>query len=315
MSKKQFQKLLADISTNAFTEQVLEIHYNRPLIDIDACQLANALEQNTNITELDLSNNAIGDTGATALSQLSTLKIVNLNQNNVTEVGAAILGNSALISLFLSGNRIHYNDNNHTNFQKMISNFCNNKTIEDLDLSFVSIPDRMVAQLINENNTIRLFRASTDFTDRALKYIGNNTALRELYIYKSTITKKGVDYLLLNNRLIFLFIEYSNIDDSAALALSTHPSLRDLILTDSNITKEGVKAFYNTNIDRVVLCNSEKQSFISFSELQEFEANFQRLKEQKDLDVLSALDTTEGKIAITENDELQLIGNNENDEA
>lgn len=317
MNKKLFKEMLDKIVSPDFIETAIEISSDNSLTDIQACQLAIALKQNPHITEVHLSNDitqstGVQDQGAIALAAIDTLRVIDLTGNSITVVGAAALAKSAFTKLLLSGNPIYYKHNNHVAFQEMIDNFCNNKTIINLDLGYSIIPTKMMAQLINKNNTIQILVTSRDLADKALEFISNNTTLKELIIYENQLTEQGAYYLSSNTSLEILHIARSNINDNGVKALTTHSSLQHLALIDSNITKEGTKSFFNSNIKDINLFNAIKHDFISSAEIAQFRTNFYCFKQnQKTLDSKSS-EEKQMEYTIDE-DEPHLIGDNQDE--
>lgn len=297
MNKKQFQNMLDQIVKPNFIDTAIQIKSDHSLTDIQAYHLAIVLKQTPHIIEIDLSNDitqnrGVEDQGAIALANVATLKIIELYCNSITVVGVTALAKSTLTKLLLSGNPIYYTHNNHGIFQEMIDNFCNNKTIITLDLSYSIIPDKMIAQLINENNTIQTFISPRNLGDKALEFIGNNITLKELIIYENQLTNQGVDYLSTNTNLEILHIGCSNINDNGIKAFTNHPSLQHLALIDSNITKEGTKSFFNSNIKEVNLFNTFKHDFISSAEISQFMTNFYNFKQNQKTLVSKLSDST-----------------------
>ena len=316
MNKKLFKEMLDKIVSPDFIETTVEVRPENSLTNIQAYQLAIALKQNPHITALDLSNDSIKpgieDRGAIALAGVGTLKEINLSGNHITVIGATALAKGAFTNLVLSANDIYYKHNNHAEFQKMIDIFCNNKTIINLELSYSIIPDKMMAQLINKNNTIQSLTPGRDLGDKALEFISNNTALQELFIYDNKLTDQGAYYLSKNTSLEILRIGHLNINDNGVKVLTTHPSLQSLSLTDSNITTEGAKSFFSSNILKVNLFNAVKHDFISAAEIAEFRTNFYCFKQnQKTLDSKSS-EEKQMEYTIDE-DEPHLIGDNQDE--
>ena len=68
--------------------------------------LASYLENNSNIVELDLAYNFIGDTGAIALSKNKHFKSLDLSGNEISTKGALAFISTTLISLNLYYNPI-----------------------------------------------------------------------------------------------------------------------------------------------------------------------------------------------------------------
>lgn len=256
MKNSKFYKLIQQIENRTFIEDKLTIKgagewidakdYIYKLTDNHAQLLVNALKKNPSITSLDLSGNAIKDEGAIALATVNTIKKLDISNNSVTIIGAEILAKSNLQKLSLQDSSIFYSEysnEKYRQFESMINSFINNKTIIDLNLYCLYIPDSLIAKLIAENTTIKTLSISRDLTDIALEGIKENKTLESLYIPENSITDKGIEYICENTSLKKLTIDKSEITDVGAKLLSNHQTLEELHIFDSNITFEGAMNF------------------------------------------------------------------------
>jgi hypothetical protein len=250
MKDKKFNKLIQSIENNTFVGNKLKIDGSSfeegqksedALDDNKAIILAEALKKNSNIIEVDLISNNIGDIGAIALSTVTTIEYLSLYNNNLMIKGVTALAKSNIKALELmevgitdNQEKINFFDESRATdleIQEMIEAFINNKTIEYLGLNNCYLhtegDNEIIAQLINKNNTIkRLSLDSNKLGDEALKYIGNNTTLESLRLYGNEITDLGAKYISQNCSLKKIILDRDDILTEVGIKfLSLHPTL------------------------------------------------------------------------------------------
>ena len=183
--------------------------------------LASIISSNTGLEELYLGNNLL-QLGvikiSTALKNISSLKVLDLNNNNIPdqvsdELAAAIRANNSLEKLWLSNNHlglstvmivnalkklsllkelaINVNENRSKRLAKSISSvISNNKLMETLLLNDSSLGDDgviKIAQSLCKHSKLKLINLqSNNITEEAAKAlastISSNTGLEELYL-------------------------------------------------------------------------------------------------------------------------------------
>jgi len=152
------------ILATSLREIMLEkLHISDNFIDgMGITAIAESLENNSSIRELDLSYNSIGDIGVTALSTvlrhpISALEKLDVKWNSIGEMGATVIAdalenNFSLRELSLSGNSI--GDIGVTSISNVLRH--PNSTLEKLDISVNSIGDIGINALTNSllNNSM-----------------------------------------------------------------------------------------------------------------------------------------------------------------
>lgn len=259
------RELLTRISNNIFTKETLDLSFTE-YDDEDVAALAQALEKNTYIKNLILSNNVIGDEGAKTLAKFGTknkLKSLNLSANLITSIGARALGASHFESLILNENALE---------EEVIEVFVNNPVLMELWLANCNITDKGACELFKSKTLKALNLSSTEITDTCLKELPDNSVLQELYLEKTSITELGIEYLTQNNYLKMLSLvdtrlgdteakkiatglkalealslSYNNIEDEGALALAQHPTLKTLKLCGNKISSQGARALIESS--------------------------------------------------------------------
>jgi Ran GTPase-activating protein (RanGAP) involved in mRNA processing and transport len=277
MKNNEFYNLIQQIENRSFIGDKVIIHgageweeqsdYIYRLTDSHIHLLVNALKKNPSITSLNLSGNAIKDEGAIALATVSSLKELDISDNEITVKGAEALAKSNLQKLSLQDTSIFYSEysnEKYRQFESMINALINNKTIIELNLYCLYIPDTLIVKLIGENNTIKTLSISRNLTDEALEGIKENKTLESLYIPENSITDKGIEYICGNSDLKKLTIDKSEITDVGAKLLSNCQTLEELHIFDSNITAEGAMnfIFIGSNLNKFSIDTNIKQNVL-----------------------------------------------------
>jgi hypothetical protein len=163
--------------------------------DNKARMICKYLLGNTTITRLDLSHNAIGDSGARAVAKLinnSVLQEVDLRDNKIAAIGAKQLGkalkqNTTLRSLNVRLNR--FKDEGGRDFFRGISG---NKVIRELNVSCNSLGTNSAEALchyVDRNTSIALF-------DISCNELGEHAGRMLLEALDGNTVLKGIDLRL-----------------------------------------------------------------------------------------------------------------------
>jgi Leucine Rich Repeat (LRR) protein len=282
MKTEEFNKLLQEIETRTFVGTALKL--NNPgmeegsktkgaLDDNKTILLANALKKCEYITEVNLTANKIGDIGAIALSEIPTIEVLIISNNEVTIEGATALVKGKFKELdftanpFLSSN-IKKPGEETEFFNALIAS----NTLTTLDLTYTYFDSKFMANLIANNTSIKkLVLAGCGLTNEVFKLIINNSTLEELELpYNEKITDKGAEYISENIGLKALNLLRTNITDIGAKSLSEHPTLKKLNLIDTQLTIKGANYFIDSNIDKVEIRSKMMTSSESFSFIRKF---------------------------------------------
>lgn len=205
---KELSDLL--LKNNTIEEMNLNQHpsYMRgPIKDAGAMQLAIALHENETLKVLDLQNNQLTSLGATSIADSlrlnSGLQILKLNSNKIGNEGAislidSLLGNNHLTELHLATNQITY-----LAVQEGMSPTTNNTTLTTLSLTNNSFqPGGLEALKIY----LPFFKAlknlsinSSQIDDQSMQFLGiglaGNTSLEDLNLSMNRITSQGGEIL------------------------------------------------------------------------------------------------------------------------
>ena len=286
MTQEEFKELLERLNNNNFVESSLEIvteffdyqTFNERIGDKGTVLLAKALRKNPHITKVTLINQNMADEGAIALSEVDSLEELNLWYNNIHALGLEALARSRLKILSIRENMDIFENFIRSGAEEellgVIEPLIENKTIIELSLQRTFIPDKLVAELIGRNTTIKILNLSGNYlTDEALKYIENNKTIEYLNLSENHISDIGAGYIAKNTSLKALVINKSNITDAGAKLLSTHPTLQELMMIDSDITPEGAKYFLDSTLSKIVIDKHNKAHF-SKRELYKFYHEF-----------------------------------------
>ena len=202
-----------DLQSNNITEKAAEA-------------LASIISSNTRLEELYLGDNTIQIgviTMSTGFKNISSLKVLDLNDNNIPEeaadeLSATIRANNSLEELWLGGNHLgsstvmivnalmqvttlkvlNLNDNQNRSEElapALTSIISHNKSMESLLLSDNNLNDDgviKIAQSLCKHNTLKVINLqSNNITEKAAEalasIISSNTGLEELYLGNNTI--------------------------------------------------------------------------------------------------------------------------------
>lgn len=262
MKEKEFNELLQQLEEGTFIGNEVEIctkhegllEQGFDLNNEKLLLLCNALNKNPHITNLELSDNDIEDSGAIILAELTNIKRLGLSGNHVGATGIGMLvKNTNLHRLGLGGIYIDWSIYSDAEITGMCDALIDNKTITSLNLTMNNIPEYIVARIIGGNKAIKYLELiGNNFSGEVLKYIGNNTTLEELNLCRNAIGNKGCEYIAKNHSLIQMNLGENNITDIGANFLSMHPTLKNLAMFDTQITITGARSFIGSNLEELI---------------------------------------------------------------
>ena len=228
--------------------------------------IADVLETNNTLMELDLNGRRIGDAGAQALAEAlktsGALKTLSLNSNSIGDAGAQALAealktNGALTTLWLRSNSIR-----DAGAQALAEALKTNGALTTLWLSYNSIGEagaQALAERLKTNGALKaLWLSSNSIGDAGAQALAEalktNEALTELYLSNNSIGEAGARALaeaLKTNGALTTFDLHSNSigDDGAqalAEALKTNGALTELGLSHDSIGDAGAQALAET---------------------------------------------------------------------
>jgi Leucine-rich repeat (LRR) protein len=211
MSPDEWQELLGRIEKNLYIEKFLYLG-SLHLTDEDIYDLVDALEKNTSIKSLDLSQNEIGNGGAIALARIKTLSFLNLGGNkDIRDEGAKALSE--------------------------------NETLNYLDLRLSGIGNSGAAAFAKNQSLTSLNLEGNQIEDATADALATNQTLRFLDLKDNNIRNAGAVALSKNRILTFLNLRSNYIGDVGAIALAlNNKTLKSLDLSKNEIEDQGFLA-------------------------------------------------------------------------
>ncbi|XP_034044094.1 leucine-rich repeat-containing protein 34 [Thalassophryne amazonica] len=237
---------------------------NQKLEDSDVFVLTQSLRNNnSSVTELDVSYNNITDEGAKHLADLlqeepSALRSLDLKFNNITAGGAEVLAknlqcNAALVTLRLSGNK--FGDGGGVHIARMLQV---NDTLQEVELNSCDLGIQSVTALtivLKSNTCLRcvdlsralLFSQQEEWAEHLSETLRVNSSLLELHLGKMDMTDSGMERLAgglrFNYSLRYLDVCCNRVtrDGVRLLAevLKQNPTLHSVDLSSNRIEDEG----------------------------------------------------------------------------
>ena len=202
--------------------------------DTGAGSLSQALTVNSSLTNLDLSRNSIGHTGAASLSQAltvnSSLTNLDLSWNYIRDTGAGSLSQALRVNSSLTNLNLSWNFFGDTGAGSLSQALTVNSSLTNLDLRRNSIDDTG-AQSLSQALTV-------------------NSSLTNLYLSWNRIGDTGAaslsQALTVNSSLTNLYLSRNRIGDTGAASLSqaltaltVNSSLSNLDLSRNSIGDTG----------------------------------------------------------------------------
>ena len=206
---------------------------NNSISDHGAAAISDSLKINVSLQELDLAGNKITTEGAKkiveAIQVTKILQKLNLCNNNISDDGAAAISDSLKINVSLQELNLAGNKITTEGAKKIAEAIQVTKTLQKLNLY---------------NNTI-----SDDGAAAISDCLKINVSLQELNLAENKITTEGAkkiaEAIQVTKILQKLNISNNNISDDGAAAISDslkiNVSLQELNLAENNITNEGAK--------------------------------------------------------------------------
>lgn len=201
--------------------------YNNNIGDTGARSIAHALTKNTTLIDLNLSNNCIGDIGAqqfgAALEINKTLTELNLNQNEISHVGVQALGKGISINDTLKKIKL--------NGDIPLLQFRNkkNKNIDFALKGYTDLDTIIIATMLHENTILRNLNLSSNSigdigAQRLCTALQHNSTVLELNISHNNIGDVGAqalgELLKINSILKMLSLNKNEFTDVAGIALA-----------------------------------------------------------------------------------------------
>ena len=198
---------------------------------LECSSLAQTLGIHLTLTNLDLSSNGIGDSGAASLSQAlainSSLTSLDLSSNGIGDSGAASLSQALAINSFLTSVDLSSNAIRDSGAASLSQALVSNSSLTSLDLSSNGIGDSGAASL----SQVLAINSSLTSLDLSWNWIGVSGAssLSQALATNSSLTSLGLSESGIGNTGAFCLSQ----------ALATNSSLTSLGLIGSGIGNTG----------------------------------------------------------------------------
>ncbi|MCE3238542.1 MAG: hypothetical protein K0R24_1523 [Gammaproteobacteria bacterium] len=262
------QGLLDQLASNDSQLTALDLS-GRGLTVTQLKELIKALEGNTHLNILNVSNNPIGDIGAQLLAaphfhfnvlyasgcnisavrplaENTRLLELDLASNEISAAGAGLFAeNKTLQSLSLAGNPV--GDEGAISLSK-------NCTLISLTLSHCKIGIKGSQALAKNTHLKTLILSNNQIQSEGAMAFAENACLESLSIGGNNIETPGLIALSHNTQLTGLDVNYNEVSDPSAIALAGHPALTYLNLGYNQITRRGAEALAeNTRLRSLIL--------------------------------------------------------------
>ncbi len=262
------QELLDQLAHN--DSQLTELDLSgRGLTVTQLKELIKALEGNTHLNILNVSNNPIGNIGAQLLAaphfhfnvlyasgcnisavrplaENTRLLELDLASNEIGAAAASLFAeNKTLQSLSLAGNPV--GDEGAISLSK-------NCTLISLTLSHCKIGIKGGQALAKNTHLKKLFLGDNQIQAEGAMAFAENACLESLSIGGNDIDTSGLIALSHNTHLTALDVNYNEVSDPSAITLARHPALTYLNLGYNQITARGAEALAeNTRLRSLIL--------------------------------------------------------------
>ncbi len=186
----------------------------------------------------------ISDDAVSALSDMTSLTILNLNFSTLTDRGIDHFKKlSKLRELGLAQAPIT---------DKGIAELANLKNLEKLDLGFTTISAKGLSSLAALTNLRSLYLYNTNLGNKDLESLTNFPNLDYLNLANGTITDGALDSICKLPNLHWLDVGGNQITDKGLQKLAAMHQLRTLILYDCPVTLTGVRKLQESNHELLI---------------------------------------------------------------
>jgi hypothetical protein len=259
--------------SSLFTLSIRDYNFNEQSL----FNLGKIIENSTNIMNLDLSSNMLGDEGIRIITDSiklnKSIKSMNISYNNISGNGLLyiseiFLKNNSIEKLFISGNNI-----SGLGMQSLMSTLANNKSIRHLDLSNNKLKNEdifAVSNFITKNLRFEGINISYNFLDSTtLNQIGLSfKENRTLKFFKGTnlgLNVESTPYLLQhlsNTNIQEIYLDNNFIGATGGILISnvikSNKKLKIVSLKNCNLNKDSLTCIcysfqQNSNLSNINL--------------------------------------------------------------
>ena len=257
---------LCDCLKEDNTLQCLKLRENKFFLVKSSCianlmMITKAIQINTKIQKLDMSDNYISDDGTAIISDTlvinESLKEVNLELNSITQQGAKSLSEAIQVTKILQILDLSYNSISDDGAATISDSLKINVSLQELYLACNNITHegvKKISEAITMTATLqKLDLNNNNISDDGAAAISDslkiNVSLQELNLQSNNIIHEGVkkiaEAIQVNKTLQKLDLSCNKISDDGAAAISVslkiNVSLKELNLAYNEITDVGVK--------------------------------------------------------------------------
>lgn len=219
-----------------------------PSDDKDLGAVLESLKDLSNLQQLDLSETHVVDEELKYVSALTSIKVLNLNDTQITGAGLAFLANlDNLQELYLSNTRVDNDGLKHLR---------NLHGLRRLSLDSDPLGDPGLEHLSGLTNLQSLSLTKTRVESEGLRHLMGFSDLQQLYLGDTNLNDTGLRYLAALYSLRKLTLESSHITDAGLTALKEMKNLQELRLTDNSITSQGLENIRELKELRILRINN-----------------------------------------------------------
>ena len=251
---------------NLSDKRVNLFHYNA------VAPLSEALATKSSvITNLNLSRNDIGDSGAKSISRAlvvnSSLTNLDLSRNSISDSGAESISQALAANTSLTNLDLSWNDIGDSGAESISRALVVNSSLTNLDLSRNSISDsgaESISQALAANTSLTNLDLSWNFifgsgAASLFKALAVNSSLNNLDLSRNCIEGSGAaslcQALAVTSSLNNLCLSWNGLCDSGAATLSLALSV-NTSLTNLNLSWNGIGNFGASSLFRALAANS-----------------------------------------------------------
>ena len=260
--------LCGDDGIGQYVNELKEVlQMNTTLISLKLCNINNngavniakAIQMNTTLQTLDMSNNEISDDGVIAISDYlkrnSSLEKLNLSTNNITSEGAKAVAEAIQVNTTLEKLDLSFNKLSDDGASFISDGLKTNKSLQEIKMSTNEITNKgakTIAEALQLNTTLKQLDLSINkiFDDGATaisNVLKTNITLQELNISHNNITNKGITKIIeviqINSTLQNINISKNHISSDGLLyfmeMFKNKNSLQVVNITHNNVTRSG----------------------------------------------------------------------------
>ena len=251
------------------------LQMNTKLISLTLCNIGNngaitlaeAIQVNTTLQKINISNNSISDDGAAAISNSlkvnSSLQELNISRNKITSEGTKYIAEAIQVNTILEKLDLSCNAVSDDGAAAISDSLKFNTSLQELNISHNGIANKgikVIAKVIQINSTLQNIDVSKNHISlEGLVYfmeaVKNNCTLQVVNITHNNVTRSGFTSIkqCIENlqHTIQIYASWNEINKNGELVTKISTSC-----APDNI-EDDVWSFYEYDADHLVMCFSE----------------------------------------------------------